>query len=227
MSLKTIKLRFILSLAMLVLSLSVFAFSAYAWFTFLQTDTFFGEVGFVEVNLNAYFDDGLGGQNPANEVQVGPGVTKTGVYYVNIVSNATDDYFEKLRLTIDVTSNVDTYVRVKIYEQLTLTYTNFEGVITELSILTDGYMPFNYNLVEWYDNRAIDNYIYFKLPVQRVDATTPEVLGLITSYFSGQNFSPYSPGYSLQMAFSVEAVQADQGPQNVWGLSTPPWGGSW
>lgn len=222
-----LKKRFILSLAMLILSLSIFAFSTYAWFTYFRTDSFFGTIGFVDVELNAYFDDGLGGSTSASEVELLPGVFKDGVYEVNIVSGASTNYFEDFRISIDVLSNVDTYVRVKIYEQLTLTYTNFEGIVTELSILNQDYMPFNYNFVDFYDNREIDNYIYFKLPVQRIDASTPEVLGLIESYFSGQNFSNYAPGYSLQIAFSVEAVQAEGGPENVWGLATPPWGGTW
>ncbi|MDD3122700.1 MAG: hypothetical protein PHC62_04170 [Candidatus Izemoplasmatales bacterium] len=218
------KKRFILSLAMLIFSLSLFAFSTYAWFTYLKTDTFFGEVGFVEVDLNAYFLDEL---HPATEVEVAAGVPKPGVYLVNIVSSASSNYFEDFRLSVSVLSNVDTYMRVKIYEQLTLTYTNFEGIVTELSILHDEYMPFNYDTTNWYDNREIDNYIYYKLPVKRVDASNALIVGIISSYFSGQSFSNYPPGYSLQIAFSIEAVQALSGPVNVWELTTPPWGGTW
>lgn len=212
---------------MLIFSLSLFAYTTYAWFTYMSVDDYTSEVGFVAVDLDAYFDDGLGNHTSASEVSVGPGVTKTGIYTINIVNGASDEFFEKFRLNVDVTSNVDTYIRVKIYEQLTLTYTNYEGVVTELSILKNEYMPFNYSTTNWYDNRDYDYYIYYTIPVQRVDDLTPEVLGLITEYFSGQNFSTYSPGYSLQIAFSVEAVQAEGGPENVWGLSTPPWGGSW
>ena len=57
--------------------------------------------------------------------------------------------------------------------------------------------------------------------------TTPTEIPLIENYFSGQNYSTYPVGYSLQIAFSIEAVQSVQGPQNVWGLATKPWGGDW
>jgi len=214
-------------MAMLIFSLSIFALSTYAWFTYINTSSFLGEVGFVSVDIDAYFDDGLGGRVEASEVSVGPSTTKTGVYTINIVSDSSTNYFEDFRMNVLVYSNVYTYIRVKIYEQLTLTYTNFEGIVTELSILTDEYMPFNYNLTDWYDNREVDNYIYFMVPTIRAGETTAEILTLITTYFVGENFSNYSPGYSLQIAFSVEAVQANSGPENVWGLTTPPWGGNW
>ncbi len=212
---------------MLIFSLSILALSTYAWFTYLKTDSFTGEIGFVEVNIDAYFDDGLGGKISADEVEVATGVPKPGIFFINIVSNANESYFEDFRLNVEVYSNVDTYIRVKIYEQLTLTYTNFEGVVTELSILHEEYMPFNYNTIDWYDNRSVDNYIYLIVPAQRTDSATPDVYTLITDYFAGQSFSNYPPGYSLQIGFSIEAVQASHGAENVWGLPTPPWGGSW
>ncbi|MDP3130722.1 MAG: hypothetical protein Q8N15_05240, partial [Bacillota bacterium] len=77
-----------------------------------------------------------------------------------------------------------------------------------------------------HDNRTIDNYLYYMNPVQRVNETTSLDIGLITQYALA-SFAVYSPGYSLQIAFSVEAVQAAGGPENVWILATPPWGGSW
>lgn len=291
------------SLMMLILSLGLFVFSTYAYFTDLFSESFSGEVGFVDVDLNAYFDDGQGGQIPAEEVVIEATasatatdvsftastgaiasatidlsvyqsgdkirvqgstsndgiytvtgaptanllnvtgtltdesagasitldkvVTKPGVYYINVVSGGNDFFFEDFRLIIDVKSNVYTYMRVKIYEQLTLIYTDYRGEVTELSILFDGYMPFNYDLNNWYDNRTYDNYIYYTNPVERVDENTPLEIGLISSYFTGQSFNTYSPGYSLQIAFSIEAVQSDGGPENVWDLATPPWGGSW
>lgn len=154
-------------------------------------------------------------------------ITKPGVYYVNIVSAGNDSYFEDFRLIIDVYSSVDTYLRVKIYEQLTLTYVDYQGDETELSILFDGYMPFKYNTTNWYDNRNSDNYLYYKNATQRINESTPTEIPLIEDYFSGQNYSTYPVGYSLQIAFSIEAVQAVQGPEQVWGLATKPWGGDW
>ncbi|MBN2877945.1 MAG: hypothetical protein JXL85_09880 [Bacilli bacterium] len=303
MSIETMRRRVIGSFVILLFSLSLFIFATFAYFTDMFTDTFSGEVGFVEVNLRAYFDDGLGGQIPAQKVVIesfdsatssdvsfsssthtisstnidlsvysdgdtirvqnstsndgqytvsgtptanalivvedltdetaGASitldnvVTKPGVYFINVVSSGNDYFFEDFRLVIDVLSNVNTYLRIKIYEQLTLIYTDYRGEVTELSILFDGFMPFNYDLNNWYDNRIYDNYIYYTSPIQRINETTPTEIGLISSYFSGEDFNTYSPGYSLQIAFSIEAIQSDGGPENVWDLTTPPWGGNW
>ena len=51
----------------------------------------------------------------------------------------------------------------------------------------------------------------------------PTSIALISSYFASETFGEYPPGYSLQIAFSIEAVQSDGGPLNVWGLQNPPW----
>lgn len=154
-------------------------------------------------------------------------ITKPGVYYINIVSEGNEFYFEDFRLLIDVYSTVDTYFRVKIYEQLSLSYTDYNNEENELSVLFDGYMPFNYSTTNWYNNRTLDNYLYYQIAEQRVDESTPTSVSLIASYFADQDFSTYPVGYSLQIAFSIEAVQIYGGPEQVWGLATPPWGGSW
>mgnify|MGYP001362386217 CR=1 FL=1 len=303
MSIVSMKRKVVSSLVILIFSISLFVFSSYAYFTNLFGEQFTAEIGFVDIELNAYFDDGLGGQIPAEEVvleafyestasdvaftastntitsttidlsvyasgdkirvngstsndgiyrvtgtptansltvvsgltdetagssiTLDKVVTKPGVYYINVVSGGNDFFFEDFRLIIDVYSNVDTYMRIKIYEQLTLIYTDYQGDVTELSILFDGHMPFNYDLNNWYDNRTYDNYIYYTTAVQRVNETTALEIGLIDSYFVGESFNTYAPGYSLQIGFSIEAVQSDGGPENVWDLPTPPWGGSW
>ncbi len=224
---RELKKRMIVSILLLMITLLSFVFITYAWFTNRYDFSFQAEMGFVEVDIHVYFDDGFGGEIPAEEIVVAPSDSKPGVYFVNVVSEANDFYFEDLRVYIDVKSNINTYFRVKIYEQLTLIYTDFQGKITELSIFTEDFMPFNYETSNWFDNRAFDNYLYYQLPVKRINETTPLEIGLITSYFAGQEFSKYSPGYSLQIAFSIEAVQSEGGPENVWDLQTPPWGGSW
>lgn len=217
----------VVSIALLLLTALLFAWTTYSWFTALMEDDFTGRVGFVDVDLEVYFDDGFGGQIQANEVEIAPGVAKPGVYDINVVSSDTVNHFEKFRIYIRVKSNVDTYLRVKIYEQLTLTYVNFEGIVTELSILIEDFMPFNYDLTNWYDNRSIDNYLYYQNKIKRIDETTPTTIGLIKGYFPNQSFANYTPGYSLQIAIGVEAIQAFQGPQNVWGMPTAPWGQAW
>lgn len=70
-----------------------------------------------------------------------------------------------------------------------------------------------------YQNRHFD-YIYYQEMVDNI-----QTIPLLLPY--GGNFGTYPSGYSLQIAFTVEAVQAIGGPQNLWGLNTPPWDGEW
>jgi hypothetical protein len=173
------------------------------------------------VVVEALTDESIGASITIDEV-----ITKPGVYYVNIVSSGNESFFEDFRLIVNVYSSLGTYLRVKMYEQLTLTYTDYQGNVTELSILFDGYMPFKYNTTNWYDNRTNDNYLYYKSPVERINDSTPTELPLISEYFSDQDYETSSPGYSLQIAFSIEAVQVDGGPEEVWDLGTKPWDSS-
>lgn len=228
---KSLKRKMLFSLALLVFSLLLFVFSSYAWFTGKFEDLVNVEVGFVQVDMNVYFDDGVT-TYPATEVEIAEGVYKPGIYEVDIASPASFNYFENLRVYIEVSSNVDTYFRIKIYEQLTLTYLNLDDSITELSTLIDGYMPFDYQLTDleenliWYDNRIFDDYFYYMDPVIRNSESEPMEIGLITSFSSG-SFGTYPIGYSLQIGFSVEAVQALDGPEQVWSLLETPWEISW
>ena len=222
---KSLKRKTLFSLALLAFSLFLFVFSTYAWFTGKFEDIINVEVGFVQVDLDVYFDEDST-RVEATEVETLTDVYKNGVYYVNVVSAADPYYFNDLRLDLYVSSNVDTYFRVKIYEQLTLTIVNYDDSLTELSILIDGYMPFNYETTDWYDNRIYDDYIYYEVPVKRTSETEPTMISLIASA-PPAGFSTYPPGYSLQLGFSVEAVQASGGPEHVWDLAEKPWGGSW
>lgn len=72
-----------------------------------------------------------------------------------------------------------------------------------------------------FENRHF-NYIYYQ---SSVDTLT--TIPLVIAFPQSVNFGSYPDGYSLQIGITVEAVQALGGPENVWNLSTPPWGGSW
>jgi len=225
---RKLRRKMFLSLAVLLFSLSLFVFSSFAWFTGKFEAWINAEVGFVEVEMEAFFDDGVGDPIPAQEVETINGIKKPGVYEINIISNQSDDFFEHFRLYFNVKSNIDTYFRVKIYEQLTLKIENYDGTITELSVLIDGYMPFYYETENWYyDNRNTDDYIYYTEKVQRGSGGEPTPIGMITAYFPEEDFSVYAIGYSLQLAISIEAVQAEGGPEENWGLTETPWGTSW
>jgi len=220
-----IKKRLFLSFVLLSFALSLFVVTTISWIKIWLQETETYEVGNVDVNINVFFFDGVT-TTPGAEVEIAVGVTKPGCYLVNLVDNSNVYFFEDFRVQVQVLSNVNTYFRVKIYEQLTYTYTSYEGVVTELTVINPNYMPFNYSTTNWYDNRLIDNYIYYTIPVQRTSESVPLILDLVASAPVG-GFATYSPGYSLQIAFSIEAVQADGGPVNVWDLTTPPWGSAW
>jgi|GEM_PF-4724736 len=69
-----IRRRILFSLALLSFTALLFAWTTFSWFTALMEDDFTGRVGFVDVDLEVYFDDGNGGQIPADEVEIAPGV---------------------------------------------------------------------------------------------------------------------------------------------------------
>jgi hypothetical protein len=190
-------------------------------------------MGMVDVDIDVYFDDPINGITAAGEVVINPNdpedpeddITKPGVFLVNITENSSPIAFDDFRVKINVKSSVSTYFRVRIIEQLTMIYVDHLGVQTELSIVNSTYMPFSFETVNWYDRRASDGYIYYMLPVLRQSETEATVIDLIATPPS--EFSTYPPGYSLQVAFSIEAVQAEGGPENVWNLATAPWGSPW
>lgn len=183
-------------------------------------------VGEVTVLARAYYQDGAA-LVAASEVQIAPGVFKNGIYFVNIVDSGALEFIENFRLYIEVYSNVNTYFRIKVVEQLTLTFNNIDGGVTEIAVLSESPMDFNYQETNWYDNRSSDGYFYYMVPAQRISQLTPQTIGLITSYYPDTFFSSRPLGYSLQIGLVVEAVQAVNGPQNNWGMETAPWGGAW
>ncbi|MFP4478254.1 MAG: hypothetical protein ACLFPM_02330 [Candidatus Izemoplasmatales bacterium] len=220
---------FIFSMTFLLIVVSAFVFISYAWFTQQENVHFESQMGLVDVDINVFFEDETLGQVPAQEVVIDEtnNITKPGVYYVNITSSNADYFVEDLRINIDVSSSVDTYFRITIFEQLTFIYTDVSGNTNELSVLYEDALQLNYDFSDWYDNRTFDNHLYYMNPVKRINETTPLTIHLVDSYFADENYETKGPGYSLQLAFSIEAVQSDGGPENVWGLTTPPWGGDW
>ncbi|MDY0024102.1 MAG: hypothetical protein RBR66_04135 [Candidatus Izemoplasmatales bacterium] len=293
-----LKRQMIISSILLILTIFSFVFVTYTWFTtkLEQNIDYETDMGLVDIGLRVYFDDGGSGID-ATSVEIAPGVTKPGVYYVNIDSETSPDFIENLRVDVLVYSNIPTYFRIKYTKQLTLSYTDYLGNVTELSVYindeideefmlyydTNWYVDTNteafyfdsltndirnssgtivytfvstgiytdgtssYNLMGSGDledssgniiilseklfetqNEAIGyemrhyDYIYYQ---NQVDTLT--TIPFIIEFPSGENFGTYPDGYSLQIGFTIEAVQALGGPEYVWDLPVPPWGGSW
>lgn len=227
-----LKKRLVISFVILAFSMSLFVVATWAWFTQLIEDDQTYTVGFVDIDVDPYFEVWNEGTETydrieATYVQISsdPLVEKTGVYFINITDNGSNYFFENFRLDLIVMSSVDTYFRIQIYEQLTLTYLNYLGEYVELTILNDEYMPFDYDLTNWYDHRDYDQYLYYEVPVQRTSALEPLVISLIPDY-TLTSFPIYDANYSLQIAFTLEAVQAYGGPENEWNLAVTPWDGT-
>ena len=184
-------------------------------------------IGDVEVTLVIYFEkDGI--EYPVEEVviDVNDNVVKSGVYRMNVTDPNATEFVENLRMDVRISSDVDTYVRVRIVETLILTTENFLGERTEIPIVSEPTL-FNQESDWYYDELGLEPYYYLMTPSKRINASTPLDVPFITSYFAGANYNPRPLGYTVQFGVEMEAVQALMGPQMNWGLANPPWGGDW
>lgn len=219
-------------------------------FSFLATEAYLTKkvnkdvvfiVGDVDVSLEIYFEDENGekiegifdyiGYYPEDEEGNSQGeFTKRGVIKVNISDVNAENFAENLRVDLVVRSNVDAYVRIAPYEQLTLTYTS-GGVTREVAVVQKEYTDFNYqvdtNGGKYYDNRQKDGFIYYKEKVKKGESDEYITIPLIADYYVDKDFSTSDEIYSLQIGFIVESVQYLNGAQKNWGLDTTPWGTEW
>jgi len=245
MAIGSMKKRFILSLFLLAFSASLFVITTISWITQLLQDSAEYEVGQIDVELIAYFVDENGDpivDLSGNLISAGEyvvddvaNITKPGVYAINIVNSSQAAYFQNFRVRVLVHSSVDTYFRIAIYEQLTWKYQNAEGDWTEVAVLNENVMPFAFDDGIWFDDRVyldtqppreLTYYLYHMSKVKREEITfEPTEIELILG--ATESYTDYNVGYSLQISFEIDAVQAISGPQNVWNLPTPPWGGTW
>ncbi len=193
-------------------------------------------VGNVDVDITVYFE--LGGitytedlDYIANEGDENSFI-KVGVTKIDISEPDAIKFIKNFRVKINVNSNVDTYFRVAPYEQLTLVYTIGEGdnkTVHEVAVTQKKFMEFNYDPADGFmDNRMYDGFYYYKSSVKRdLQNNTATTIDFIGEWDPLVTFRIYDPKYVLQIGFLVEAVQAYMGPQIIWGMDTPPWGGEW
>ena len=201
-------------------------------------------VGEVKVIARAFHENSSNVLTELDYVDIGNGQKKLGIYEINLVDRNQPNFIENVRIFVDVYSKQESYFRIKIHEQLTFTRISIDTtkphipeIKTEISLLMEKPTDFNYifnsnntldsERLNWYDNREIDGYIYYKLPIERIDSSTPARVGLIKSYYPSVSYISQPRGYSLQLAITVEAVQIHGGPVQNWGIENPPWGGNW
>ena len=181
-------------------------------------------IGEIEVDYDIYFTKDTQPVK-ASEVEISDGITKSGVYFVNLDNMNSPRYISYLNIDILVKSNVDTYVRVKIIEQLTLTITNHYGDKTEISIISP---RTEFDLAEnWHYDSATDFY-YYKSTVKGIDESDQIVENRISFVIPfEETYNPSPMNYSLQLGLEVNGVQTKGGAKNNWKLDNPPWGGTW
>lgn len=230
------KIRIALCVISLVCCIMIISFSV-AYLTSLTESEVIYTVGTVDVDLEIYFVDDAGNPlatededgNPINtfnyvcEYADGNSAIKSGVIKVNISDNDAPNFAEKLRVDLVVKSNVDTYVRIAPYEQLTLTYT-VNGVTREVAVVQEESTKFNYQFAEtaksFYDNRDKDGYIYFRSAVKKNEEQNR--YPLISAFTTAGTFEKSDQIYSLQIGFIVESVQKIQGLEKNWGITSLP-----
>lgn len=223
------KIRIALCVISLVCCIMIISFSV-AYLTSLTESEVIYTVGTVDVDLEIYFEDEDGNIIPNTfdyvcEYADGTKQTKSGVIKVNISDNDAENFAEKLRVDLVVKSNVDTYVRIAPYEQLTLTYTVGE-VTREVAVVQEESTKFNYQFAEtatsFYDNRDKDGYIYFRSAVKKDEDEERRVYPLISAFTTAGTFEKSDQIYSLQIGFIVESVQKIQGLEKNWGITSLP-----
>lgn len=223
------------------LLISLAAVSIAGWLTNMNTSTDDVTIGQVNVEIVAYFeyyDEFNVLQQKTTDIEYSYTVdgqgsfTKFGIYRVNLSDTDDQQFIKNLRVNINVLSSVDSYMRIGVYEQLTLSYIS-GGKSYEVAITQPTKMPFNYmDTVDpinpyFYDNRDNDGFFYYTNTVKRNPDTTPNTLTFVAD-FGSTEFNLYDSSYSLQLGFIIEAVQSIDGPVINWGLPTRPWDdGAW
>lgn len=175
-------------------------------------------VGLVKVDANVYFEK--------NNLIIPPVYVETlnpyfkNVYHVNISNLESNYHINNLRVDFNVTSNVDTYFRIRIFDSTTITYIRADGTTAELVVPSTELIEYEIDLLsDWYYDE-INDWYYYKYKTQ------DEVISFIKE---GLEYNLMPKEYQIQFGVLIEAVQAYLGPVNNWGLASQPWpgGGEW
>lgn len=213
---KKTKLKIVSVSLMIVLLLSTSVIFAFLLFTSFKEVPF--ELGDVAVDIEAFYNDGTTNKN----INLSD---SNGVISLDITNPEELEHFNNFRVNIIVKSKVDTYFRVQVMEQFTLTYI-VDGKVRVVAVTRDDYSKFNYS-TDFYDNRLYDGFFYYKNMTKRVNETTNTVIPFIVELPEIDSHPIYESKYTIQIGFLVDAVQFLSGPEKNWGLPNKPWGGNW
>ncbi len=223
---KKIWYKIILSL-ILVLLLSVTLTSAYLTDSKSKDNTLtIGHLGISEIHV--YFEKEGTTVDAAYATTI-DGRDKVGVYEINITNPSDIRYIKNVKVDIYITSNVDTYLRVKLNDQIMRKSVNYLGDLTETSI-THEQTFFNYDNTKWYKHENLNPYntYYYYMVKAKQETTDPLKISFVIPYDVLQDYNAYTEGHVLQLGIEANLVQANYGgPLHNWGLANPPWGGEW
>ncbi|MEI6578262.1 MAG: hypothetical protein WCN92_02220 [Eubacteriales bacterium] len=147
-----------------------------------------------------------------------------GTLSINISSSSADNYIGKLRVEAKFKGKGSAYIRLKMIQQ----WKDGSGKILQSNTvlpfsISTPYLPGDTgNQSKWYDNRKDDYCFYYatKLKLTNGSYQTIPIIG----GFSFIQFNAIVPSgaVSLNVAFTLEAVQINRYPQ-FWGINTLPW----
>jgi hypothetical protein len=191
-------------------------------------------VGTVEAGYEVFFDN-QGSIKEPKFVKIDDNTEKEGIYEINITESENDYFIQNLRINVIVKSDVETYIRIKLIHTLVYTYTNSSGVITESPVAIQEDLILNYHEFDpeieedgdYWIKADEDGYYYLTKKVIRESEEEERIINFIIDYFEGISYNPRTTGYTIQLGIELDAVQANSGPKEKWGLDNPPWGGNW
>ena len=175
-------------------------------------------LGTVHVSTELYYEKG-GNEYPASEVVINPtlNIKKKGVYQVNVVDRESVEFIENVRMRVVVESDVDTYIRIKLLDQLVITTVDYLGNRTEIPIIAER-TEFYYDQTNWYYNGP--TIIITASRRSSASAQTSEHYFLRCLVFPRRSLQHRPLGYSIRWE-SGRKRSRHRGPQENWGLNNP------
>lgn len=220
MKTKNIVIILISIVLLIMISLSKDIIAAYLFTSGIKEEDV--KVGNVKAVARLFYNEN-GELTPGKEVILDEKakLDKKGIYYIDITNKDAAEYIDKVNIKVFIYSDVDTYCRIQIIDQLTVIKDTEDGR-KEYAIPQPN--PINYHI----DNSWVydKGFYYYPYKVKQISRHKPLELDFILPQ-SSVSQTYYPDGVFLQLAIRLETVQAVKGPEINWGIKEAPWGGGW
>ena len=125
----------IVMIAFLLLALGTLITAFFLDYESYENDVVLGKV---RVRTELYYEKD-GETYPGAEMVIDPAnnIKKKGIYHINVVDRESVEFIENVRISVVVESDVDTYIRIKLLDQMVLTTVNYLGDRTEVPIIAE------------------------------------------------------------------------------------------